>query len=63
MEERLTQLLKESSASIGEFRRIFGKVMVDYEQEIGWPETDKGKPWTDPELRVVLSDARLKRNV
>ncbi|MGD9629231.1 MAG: hypothetical protein AB7V18_08300 [Pyrinomonadaceae bacterium] len=62
IEEQMTQLLKASSVSVGEFRRIFGKVMVDYEQEIGWPETDKGKPWTDAELRVVLSDAPTKEN-
>lgn len=37
-------------------------VMVEFEQEIGWPESAKGKPWTDAELRVVLSDAPTKEN-
>lgn len=62
IEEQLRQLLENSGVSVGELRRIFGKVMVEYEQEIGWPESDKGKPWTDAELRVVLSDAPTKEN-
>lgn len=36
--------------------------MVDYEQEVGWPESEKGNLWTDAELRVVLSDAPTKEN-
>ena len=28
----------------------------------GWPERNKGKPWTDAEPRVVLSDAPTKEN-
>lgn len=47
---------------IAELRWIFAKVMVEYEQEIGWPESDKGKPWSDAELQVVLSDAPTKEN-
>lgn len=62
IEEQLRKLLGESGVSIGELRRIFGKVMVEYEQEIGWPESDKGKSWTGAELRVVLSDAPTKEN-
>lgn len=60
IEEQLRKVLEESGVSNGESRRIFGKVMVEYEQEIGWPESDKGKPWTDAELRAVLGDVRQK---
>ena len=55
-------MLDESDVNVDEFRRIFTKVMVEYEQAVGWEEGDKGKPWTDAELRVVLSDAPTKEN-
>ncbi|MEP6850602.1 MAG: hypothetical protein ABI999_17215 [Acidobacteriota bacterium] len=55
-------MLDESGVSVGEFRGIFAKVMVEHEQAIGWEESDKGKPWADAELRVVLSDAPTKEN-
>lgn len=61
-EEQLREDLVQSSVNVREFRRIFGKVMVEHEQAVGWPESGKGKPWTDAELRVVLSDAPTKEN-
>jgi hypothetical protein len=62
VEEQLHRLMTESGIDVGELRRIFRKVVVEYEQEVGWAETDKGKPWMDAELRVVLSDAPTKEN-
>jgi hypothetical protein len=33
-----------------------------HEQAVGWEKSDKGKPWTDADLRVVLSDVPTKEN-
>lgn len=45
-----------------ELRRIFKEALREWEIERGWSEGEKGKPWTDDELRVVLSDAPTKEN-
>ena len=45
-----------------ELRRIFTEVIQECEVERGWTESEKGKPWTDDELRVVLFDAPTKGN-
>jgi len=45
-----------------ELRRIFTETIREWELEKGWAEDRKGKPWTDDELRVVLSDAPTKEN-
>jgi hypothetical protein len=36
--------------------------LVDYQREQGFPEPNKGKPWTDDQLRVVLSFAPTEEN-
>jgi len=36
--------------------------LVDYQREQGFPEPNKGKPWTDDQLRVVLSYAPTEEN-
>ena len=45
-----------------ELRRVFTETIREWELEQGWSEDRKGKPWTDDELRVVLSDAPTKEN-
>jgi len=45
-----------------ELRRVFTETIREWEQEQGWDEDRKGEPWTDDELRVVLSDAPTKEN-
>lgn len=45
-----------------DLRRIFTEVIREWEIEKGWNEERKGKPWSDDELRVVLSDAPTKEN-
>ena len=60
IEEQLRKLVAESGVDVGKLRRILGKAVVEYEQEVGWPQEDKGKPRTDAELGVVLSDAATK---
>ena len=36
--------------------------LVDYQRDQGFPEPNKGKPWTDDQLRVVLSYAPTEEN-
>jgi hypothetical protein len=45
-----------------ELRRVFTETIREWELEQGWDAERKGKPWTDDELRVVLSDAPTKEN-
>lgn len=45
-----------------ELRRLFTEAIREWEIEQGWNTEQKGKPWTDDELRVVLSDAPTKEN-
>ena len=45
-----------------ELRRIFTEAIRELEMERGWSEADKGQPWTDDEIRAVLSDAPTKEN-
>jgi len=45
-----------------ELRRIFTEAIREWEIEKKWDDGQRGKPWTDDELRVVLSDAPTKEN-
>jgi hypothetical protein len=45
-----------------ELRRIFSEVIREWEVDRGWDESRKGEPWTDDELRSVLSDAPTREN-
>ena len=45
-----------------ELRRLFTETIREWEVEQGWSERQKGEPWTDDELRAVLSDAPTKEN-
>jgi hypothetical protein len=45
-----------------ELRRLFTEAIRESEVEQGWSEARKGEPWTDDELRAVLSDAPTKEN-
>ena len=45
-----------------EIRRVFEEAMREWEMERGWNENNSRHPWTDDELRVVLSDAPTKEN-
>lgn len=45
-----------------ELRRIFTEVIREMEIEVGWEQNRRGKPWSDDELRIVLSDAPTKEN-
>jgi len=62
IEKSLKEIVHGSGLEIGEVRRVFWKVVVDYEKETGWDEGNKGQSWTDAELRVVLSDAPTQEN-
>lgn len=62
MEKTLKEIVKNSGAGIGDLHRIFWKVLVDYEREIGWDEPNKGASWSDAQLKVVLSDAPTQEN-
>jgi hypothetical protein len=53
---------QNNSLNSYELKRIFQEAFSDWEIERGWPEGEKGKPWTDDELRVVLSDPPTKGN-
>ncbi len=57
LQNQLRDLLKSSGAEIGDLHRIFWKVLVDYETEIGWDAPNKNASWTDDQLRVILSEA------
>ena len=37
--------------------------VADYQREQELPEPNKGKPWTDDQLRVVLSHAPTEENI
>lgn len=58
----LKEIVSDSGLDIGEIRHIFWKVVVEYEKEIGWDEPNKGRSWTDAELKVILSDAPTQEN-
>jgi len=45
-----------------ELRRLFTEAIREWEVEQGWSEGQKGEPWTDDELRSVLSDAPTKES-
>ncbi len=62
IEKALKYIVHTSGVEIGELRRIFWKVVVDFEKETGWAEPNKGGSWTDAELKVVLFDAPTQEN-
>lgn len=45
-----------------EIRRIFTEAIREQEMKQGWNESSKGEPWTDDQLRLVLSAAPTKEN-
>ena len=52
----------QTGTSPDEIRRVFEEAMREWETERGWDESNSRNPWTDDELRVVLSDAPTKGN-
>jgi len=53
---------RQNDISPHEIRRVFEQTMREWETERGWDESNSGNPWTDDELRIVLSDAPTKEN-
>jgi hypothetical protein len=45
-----------------ELRRLFTEAIREWELHQGWSENQKGEPWTDDELRAILSDAPTKED-
>ena len=46
-----------------QLRSEWARAFVDFQKEVAdWSQDDKGKPWTDDELRVVLVDAPTREN-
>lgn len=45
-----------------EMRRAFSEAMQSWEREEQWQTPNKGKKWTDEELRVILSDPPTRDN-
>lgn len=63
IKQRFREIIHEySDVDPYELRRIFMDTIRDRELEIGWEEERRRTPWTDDELRVVLSDAPTKEN-
>ena len=52
----------QTGTSPHEIRRVFEEAMRECETQRGWNEINSRNPWTDDELRVVLSDAPTKGN-
>lgn len=61
IEHKLKEIV-ESGADIGDLHRIFWKVLVEHEKEIGWEAPNRNASWTDDQLRVILSDAPTQEN-
>lgn len=60
---QFAEIIDEHQAiGTGELRRLFAEALRAHETTAGWDQSSKGKPWTDDELRVVLSDAPTKEN-
>jgi hypothetical protein len=52
------------TVSIGGLRSESSKAFYDFERSnASWSMAEKNQPWTDDELRVVLSDAPTRDNV
>lgn len=63
VKQHFRQLLDaHSEVNPYELRHIFTEAIRDRELELGWDESAKREPWTDDQLRVVLSDAPTKEN-
>jgi hypothetical protein len=45
-----------------ELRRVFTEAIRECEINKGWDEANRGEPWTDDQLRAVLSDAPTKES-
>lgn len=45
-----------------ELRRVFSEAIREWEIQKGWQQSQKGEPWTDDQLRVVLSDGPTREN-
>ena len=58
----LKVLNQNTSMGAGELRRNFSEAFLEWEEGTGRKEPSKGKPWSDDQLRVVLSDAPTKEN-
>ena len=45
-----------------EIKRVFVEAMCEHLEAKTWDQSNKGKEWTDTELRVLLLDAPTKEN-
>lgn len=53
--------LLDNTVSVDD-RRILSDYIFEKAQQEHWDQSNKGKPWTDDELKVVLSFAPTKEN-
>jgi len=61
--QQLADLIRDSQPiDPYDLRRAFEEAILMVELAEGWEESQKGRSWTDDELRVVLSDALTKSN-
>lgn len=62
--DALRALLQSASEGLGWDERLslLRQTVVELEQERGFDESNKGKPWSDDELRLVLTSAPIKEN-
>lgn len=61
---RLLELFEREVEGISQSEKLalVRNTIVEYEKEVQWDESNKGKGWTDEELRVVFTFAPTKEN-
>lgn len=55
-------VLAYSSLTFEEIISEIDEAIVQVAKDKGWPTPNKGKPWSDGELALVLTDTPTKRN-
>jgi hypothetical protein len=58
----LKGIIEKAEVDTGELRRIFARALCEHEKKVGWDAPNKNGPWTDEQLRVVLSDPPTEEN-
>ena len=66
LRERIGQLLEENISGLSTWEEKISyvrQVLVELDKEHGYDESNKGKSWTDDELRLILQLPPTKENI
>lgn len=64
VKEELLEVLNDTMINMDDIEKIYvlKKILLQYEEEIAYEKSNKGKAWSDDELRIIFSYPPTREN-